>query len=452
MTEDTRLYFGRPGRLATIRSPKGTVAATRQRRVSTFELGVGGTAVDQMVGGARTYVISYESLTRTDWNTLEAFAQGHEGPGPFALLDPGQRNMLPANMSAATSVTNDTDNFSIAGSGCTIASDSTYDDAGPRTLAWTMTNASAGVSGTAALTPDWPSSVFRYGVPAVVGRSLCFSCYVRGGGADPTVRLTPQLIYRDATGAVLSTTSGTPVTTSSSAFTQMLVTAAAPASAAYADWKIAAPIGQATIYDDFESGSVADWTGGNATFVSSTAQAHAGTRSGLMTVTGTPGQAGVLRVPRVSVTGSASYSASMWAYSPAGYASLQLVFDWYDADGVYITSASSGVAAIAAATWVQRTLTATAPSNAVTANFGPVLASNPPNGTQLYIDDMLMTGVASTVYLRRFMLNEGTTPDSVWAPGTGVWPVRFSELPSAWPFLSPELRDRPSVALLEDVS
>jgi hypothetical protein len=452
MAEDTRIYFGRPGLLAEIRSPKGTVAATRQRRTSTMELGVGGTAVDQMVGGARTYVISYEQLTRADWNTLEAFAQGLEGPGPFAFLDPGQRNMLPANMSGATSVTNDTDNFSIAGSGCTIASDSTYTDAGPRTLAWTLSNASAAVSATAALTPDWPSSVFAYGVPAVVGRSLCFSCYVRGGGADPTVQLTPQLIYRDITGAILSTTSGTAVTTTSSAFAQMFVTAVAPASAVYADWKITAPVGQSTIYDDFESGSVADWQGGNATFASSTSQAHGGTRSGLMTVTGSPSQAAVQRATRIAVTASASYTASMWAYSPAGYASLQLVFDWYDASGVYITSSSSGITAIAAATWEQRTVTASAPSNATTVSFGPVLASNPPNGTQLFIDDMLMTGVASTVYLRRFMLNEGATPDAAWSPGTGVWPVRFNELPSAWPYLSPELRERPSVALTEDVT
>lgn len=303
MAEDTRLYFGRPGLLAAIRSPKGSVSATRQRRIATFELGVGGTAVDQMVGGARTYVIEYEQLTRADWAILEAFAQGHEGPGPFALLDPGQRNMLPVNMSGATSDTNGTDNFSIAGSGCTIASSSTYTDAGPRTLAWTFSNGSPGAS--AALTPDWPSSVFPYGVPAVVGRSLTFSAYVRGGGTDAIVTYTPQLIYRDITGAVLSTTSGTPVASASGAFAQMFVTAVAPASTAYADWKI--------------------------------------------------------------------------AYT-------------------------SGVSAGAIGYW------------------------------------------------RRFLLNEGTTPDATWTPGTGVWPVRFGELPYAWPFLSPELRERPSVALIEDVT
>lgn len=452
MAEDTRLYFGRPGRLATIRSPKGNVSANRQRRISTFELGVGGTSVDQMVGGARTYVISYEQLTRADWAVLEAYAQGHEGPGPFAFLNPGERNMLPANMSGATSVTNDTTNFSVAGSGTSIASDDTYDDAGPRTLAWTMTNASPAVSAAGALTPDWPSSVFPYGVPAVVGRSLCFSCYVRGGGADPTVSLTPQLIYRDITGAILSTTSGTPVVSSSSAFAQMFVTAVAPASTVYADWAIARPIGQSIVTDDFESGSVADWQGGNATFVTSTAQAHGGTRSGLMTVTGSPGQAAVQRANRIAVTPGESYTASIWVYIPAGYSSVQNVFDWYDASGVYITSSTSGITSVAAATWTQKIVTGTAPSNAVTVSFGPVLASNPPGGTTLYLDDVYMTGVASTVYLRRFMLNEGTTPDASWAPGTGVWPVRFGELPDAWPFLSPELRERPSVALLEDVT
>jgi hypothetical protein len=303
MAFETRLFFGRPGRLAALRSPRGTVAANRQRRISIFELGIGGAAVDQMTGGSRVIIISYEQLTRDDWATLDAFAQGHEGPGPFALLDPGQRNRLPANMAAATSVTSDTDNFSIAGSGCTIASSSTYTDAGPRSLAWTFSNASPGAS--AALTPDWPSSVFPYGVPAVVGQSATFSAYVRGGGTDAIVTYTPQLIYKDITGAVLSTTSGTPVASSSGAFAQMFVTAVAPASTAYVDWKIA-----------------------------------------------------------------------------------------------YTSGVSTG----------------------------------------------------SIGYFRRFMLNEGTTPDTTWMPGTGVWPVRFGELPDAWPYLSPELRERPSVALIEDVT
>lgn len=451
MTYEARIYFGRPGRLATLRSPRGSVDADRQRRISVFDLGVGGTSVDQMVGGARTYQISYEQLLRDDWATLEAFAQGHEGPGPFALLDPGQRNRLPANMSAATSVTNDTYNFSVAGTGSSIASDDTYDDAGPRALAWTMVNASLGASGTDALTPDWPSSVFPYGVPAVVGQSLCFSCWVRGGGGDPTVQLTPQLIYRDITGAALSTTSGTPVTTSSSAFTQMYVAATAPASTVYADWAIVRPTGQAIVSDDFESGSVAGWTGDSATLTSSTSQAHTGTRSGLMTVTGSPSQATMRPAVNIAITPNTSYTASFWAYSAAGYASLQSVIDWFDSSGSYISTSTGGVLSIAAATWVQRSVTATSPSNAAYASYGPTLGSNPPNGTALFVDDAYML-VETVVYLRRFMLNEGSTPDTLWVPGTGVWPVRFGQLPDAWPYLSPELRERPSVVLIEDVT
>lgn len=452
MAYETRMYFGRPGRLATLRSPRGDVSANRQRRVSNFELGAGGESVDQMVGGARTYVISYEQLTRDDWATLEAFAQGHEGPGPFAFLDPGQRNRLPANMSGATSVTNDTDNFSVAGTGTSLASSATYSDAGPRTLAWTVTNASAAASGTVALTPDWPSSVFPYGVPAVVGQSLCFSCYVRGGGADATVSLTPQLIYRDITGAILSTTSGTPVVTSSSAFAQMFVTAAAPASTAYADWQITRPIGQAVVSDDFETG-IGNWaTVSGGAFTWSSAQAHGGTRSGLLTVSGSPSQAYVRYAPAMAMDAGTNVVISAWFYSPAGYASLALVCDWFDSSGAYISTTGGSISAIAAATWVQRTATVTPPANAASVTFGPTLSGNPPDGTLLYMDDASITGVATTVYLRRFMLNEGTTPDTLWVPGTGVWPVRFGQLPDAWPYLSPELRARPSVALMEDVT
>jgi hypothetical protein len=450
MAFETRLFFGRPGRLAALRSPRGSVAANRQRRISTFELGIGGSAVDQMTGGSRMIVISYEQLTREDWATLEAFAQGHEGPGPFALLDPGQRNRLPANMAGATSVTNDTDNFTIAGSGCTIASSSTYSDAGPRTLAWTFSNASPGAS--AALTPDWPSSVFPYGVPAVVGQSVTFSAYVRGGGTDVVVTYTPQVIYKDVSGTVLSTTSGTPVASASGAFAQMFATAVAPASTAYVSWKIAYTSGAASsATETFESG-VGAWTPTGGSFTSSAVQKHSGTLSGLFTVSGSPTQAYVRQATQIPVTAGVSHTGSMWCYSTAGYALVGAVIDWFDSGGVYLSSSSSGDVALPAATWTQRTVTATAPTGAASAIFGPTLSGSPPNGTALYLDDVSLLTATSVGYFRRFMLNEGTTPDTTWMPGTGVWPVRFGELPDAWPYLSPELRERPSVALIEDVT
>lgn len=308
MAFDTRIYLGRPGALAAIRSPRGAVEATRQRRTSTFDLGLGGAAVDQMVGGARIYVINYDQLFREDWTTLQGFLDGHEGPGPFAFLDPGQRNMLPANMSAATSVTNGTDNFTVAGSGCTIASSNVFTDAGPRSLAWTFSNASPGASAAVYLTADWPSSWFTYGVPVVLGRPLCFSAWVRGGGTDAIVTYASSIIWRDASGVAVgaaATAGSGNVTSAAGAFAQIYATGTPPSNAFYADWKIN-----------------------------------------------------------------------------------------------YISGVSAG----------------------------------------------------SIGYFRRFMLNEGTTPDIAFAHGTGVWPVRVVGGPETWPFISPELRAGPVFTLAEDVT
>jgi len=307
MAFDSRIYLGRLGQLTAIRSPRGNFEAPRQRRTATFELGVGGTAVDQMLGGARVYTLNYDQLFREDWIYLQGFLDGHQGPGPFVLLDPGQRNMLPANMSSSTSLTNDTTNFAVAGSGCTITSGlvTPLDTIGPRGLFWNFANASPGASAAAYITADWPSSWYQYGVPVVAGRPLCFSFTVRSSGAVYTIQ--PQIIWRDATGSqVTASTAGSgPVTTSVSASTQGYATGTPPVGAVYADWKIN-----------------------------------------------------------------------------------------------YLSGASPG----------------------------------------------------TLIRFRQFMLNEGTTPDTTFAHGTGVWPVRLVAGPEAWPFLSPELRVSPTVVFAEDVT
>lgn len=237
---DTNAYFGRPGNLVTMVIPKGGLAATRHRPTSVFNLGDGGTRVDKLVNGARSYSLDYQSLTRDAFATLQAFAEGLEGPGPFVFLDPGQRNMLLANQAGATSLYNDTTNFAVAGTGCTIASSTAFTDAGPRVLAWSFNitaPASASVTGVQA------SSAFSSGVPVKSSRSLCFSCQARGGGSDAIVTLTPQLRWYDATGVLLSTSSGTAFTTASGAWTAAsasFVAAVPPANAVYVNWTISA--------------------------------------------------------------------------------------------------------------------------------------------------------------------------------------------------------------------
>lgn len=136
----------------------------------------------------------------------------------------------------------------------------------------------------------------------------------------------------------------------------------------------------------FESG-VGAFSATGASIAASTAQAHYGTQSLLMTVVGTPGQAYARQIYGSPVTVGRSYTATFWVYYPAG-GSVGAAIDWANSGGYLSTSFSSTV--VAAATWTQLTVTGTAPATATLASFGPTLAS-PGAGVQLYLDQMLLT-------------------------------------------------------------
>jgi hypothetical protein len=143
-----------------------------------------------------------------------------------------------------------------------------------------------------------------------------------------------------------------------------------------------------TLDGDFETDTTG-WTATNCTFVSSTDQAHLGTHSGKMTVTGSPTSAYVRPSSgnRVAVTPNAQYRVSYWAYSPDGHSSLNAAVDWSDSGGTYI-STSSVSQSIAAATWTERIHTFAAPLNAAFAVYGPTLSGNPPTDEVLYVDEV----------------------------------------------------------------
>ncbi len=232
MSFDQRIFFGVPGSLITLPHPRGGVKSTRTRPTQEFALGNGETRTRKSQQGSRLYVLDWERLDLDTSSTIQAYDQGHMGPGPFAFLDPGQRNMLTVNQASSTSLTNDADNFTIAGSGCVIASSATLATGVPRSLAWTF-NVGSPASGAAVLTLDSPYAGWP-GVPAVAGRSLAFSFLARGGGADAIVSYLPELLWYDATAVLLSTSTGSAVTTSSGAWGTGLVAATAPANTAYA--------------------------------------------------------------------------------------------------------------------------------------------------------------------------------------------------------------------------
>lgn len=228
----TPMYFGRPGSLFEIPHPRGGVRGPRERAVAVFKTAAGSARVGTSDSGVRQYVLSWEQLWYETFAQLEAFDQGHEGPGPFALIDPGRINMLTTNQSSATSHLNSTDNFTVAGSGGTLTSSTVDTNRGPRSLAWNFAFASSGALTLDAPSFDWP------GIPVVEGVALTFSFYAKGAGGDAVMSVTPKLEWADIDGVVLSTDSGSALTTNSSAFQLASVTATPPASAVYVLCKV----------------------------------------------------------------------------------------------------------------------------------------------------------------------------------------------------------------------
>ena len=257
----TPMYFGRPGSLFEIPHPRGGVRGTRERPVAIFKTAAGGARVGTSSGGVRQYVLAWEQLWYETFAQLESFDQGHEGPGPFALIDPGRINQLTVNQSSATSHLNATDNFTVAGSGGTLSSSLTAYNRGPRSLAWNFTFASSGALTLDSPTTDWP------GIPVVADIPLTFSFYAKGGGTDAVMALTPKLEWADANGTVLSTTSGSGLTTTTS-FQVTSVTGTPPASSAYVLCKIDATgqsAGSILYLDNFQleaASSVSTWRPG----------------------------------------------------------------------------------------------------------------------------------------------------------------------------------------------
>lgn len=231
MAFDTNIYFGPPGALTTIPHPRGGVGTTRVRPRQEFLLGNGEMRTRSALRGSRLFALDWERITFDLHSTLLAYDQGHMGPGPFVFLDPGQRNMLTVNQSAATSLTNDTENFTIAGSAQAISSSATLTFGTPRSLAWTF-NATSPASAASILTLDSPYAGWP-GVPVVASRSLCFSCLARGGGSDAIATYVPEMLWYDSSSVLLSTSTGSAVATSSGAWATLSVAATAPSTAAF---------------------------------------------------------------------------------------------------------------------------------------------------------------------------------------------------------------------------
>lgn len=137
----------------------------------------------------------------------------------------------------------------------------------------------------------------------------------------------------------------------------------------------------------FEAG-VGAWSATDGTLAQSSAQAHSGTYSALLTVTGTPTQTymrayGVSAIPILPGT---EYQVTMWVRSPNALKVL-LAVDIYDSGSGYIGGEYPSSQTLVPNTWTQFTLTFTSIPSSALAVYGPTIIDGT-NGQELYVDDV----------------------------------------------------------------
>jgi len=257
------LWIGRPGALLRLRAPLRGATVTPDFGGVVHEAIGGARTVDLMGDGRRVWSFSWRSLPRRDAALLRGLAGGHYGPGPYVMYDPGQRNLLTANQSSGTDAAGTVDGFEAT------------------TGAWGP-NRTASAQGTGCLGwelhdlpgPGEPDPTVRllwrhgpHGIPVVPDQRYTFSAQL--SGTSTALRLRLALVWRDAAGAVLSTTNG-PATAPAGvlgAFAAKQVSGLPPAGAVYVGPRIVAavPVADTVIGADamqLELGAATAWEPG----------------------------------------------------------------------------------------------------------------------------------------------------------------------------------------------
>ena len=137
----------------------------------------------------------------------------------------------------------------------------------------------------------------------------------------------------------------------------------------------------------FESG-VTGWVPSNCTVVQSSAQAHSGTHSMQVTVTGTPAQAYV-RPASVPVIPGVPITPVAWVMATSAE-TFTVVVDWFDENDNYLSTTGAAQVSPATFTWTELTETVVPPAAARRAQYGPTILS-PASGSYFYVDDVTLS-------------------------------------------------------------
>lgn len=139
--------------------------------------------------------------------------------------------------------------------------------------------------------------------------------------------------------------------------------------------------------------AVSPWTAaGGAALAQSATQAFQGTNSLRITPNGATANPGALS-EAVAVIPGATYALSAWCFIPAGWTTTIVQVNWTDPFGQAISSSASSVVNVAANTWTQITVNATAPASAAAGTASVQLTGTPSAGTLSYWDAVTLACV-----------------------------------------------------------
>lgn len=155
----------------------------------------------------------------------------------------------------------------------------------------------------------------------------------------------------------------------------------------------ALPAGPSLQTNDGTFETFAGWTPTGGTFAQSTAQAHAGTHSGILTVVGSVTQA-FFRSNQIAVTAGATYRSWVWALATTSMPNVGISIDWFTSLGAYISTTSTTGVTLVANTWTRLdTGPITAPATAAFGSYGGTLGGSPAAGKIVYFDDVDFRGM-----------------------------------------------------------
>jgi hypothetical protein len=165
---------------------------------------------------------------------------------------------------------------------------------------------------------------------------------------------------------------------------------------------------------------VSDWSIGSATLTRSTAQAHEGTASMLITPAGGSATISASPVSNVPAIAGTSYTASAWAYSPLAWGDIQVAFDWFTSTGAYISTSFGGSTTLSAGVWKLLTGAMAAPANSARMVLRVRIAGTPAPANLFYIDQATVTGGGMQMFTVARSVNGVVKAQPVGSP-VRVW-------------------------------